>query len=103
MKQLPAGWRRRLLKEEAKQAARQIVVKVTGCTVGATQLKAVMEHLEVNVLNVRTLAGCMHMRLGGSDDLTKVLGMRDLHIAGQRVSMLQVRERGGRQHKYSGG
>ena len=60
---------------------------------GETQLKVVMTHLGVNVLNVRTLAGCMHMRLGGSDDLTKVLGMRDLQIARQSVAMVQVREK----------
>ena len=42
---------------------------------------------------VRTLAGYMHMRLGGSDDLAKVLTMKDLQIAGQKIVMLQVRER----------
>ena len=93
LKKLPAGWRTRVLKAEAKEARRKFAVKVTGCPIGGEKLRAVMSQLGVRVKSVKDLANCSVLSLGDESDHLRVMDMKELTIGGQKPSLQTVRER----------
>ena len=49
LKKLPAGWRTKVPREEAKESKRKFAVKIVGSSVGGEKLRAIMTQLDVRV------------------------------------------------------
>ena len=93
MKQLPMGWRRKVLQREASEAESRHVVKMMGKQIPEKAVRKIMEQLEVEILGVEELRGCILLGVKRAEDLNKLISLRDLTIDGTRVTFIQVRRR----------
>ena len=93
MKQLPMGWRRKVLQREAKEAESRNVVKMMGKLVPEKAIRRIMDQLGVEVQGVEELRGCTLLGIRKTEDLNKLTSLRDLTIDGTRITFIQVRRR----------
>ena len=92
LRQIPTGWRRKVLKAEAKAAESKHVLKVSNCPVDAQKLQLILQKVGVHVIEIVSLAGCMHVRVATAGDQERVQKL-DLQIAGKKLVVIPIRER----------
>jgi len=93
MKQLPWGWRKKVLQREAKEAQSRNVVKMMGKLILEKVIRRIMDQLGVKIQGVEELRGCTLLGVPKTEDMNKLTSLRDLTIDGIRITFIQVRRR----------
>ena len=93
LKQMPPGWRKRILMREAGEAKFRFVVKMDGKVVPEKTVRNIMLQLGVAMRGVEKLKGCQLLEVLSSAGMEKLINLRNLTLDGCRVNFAQVRRR----------
>ena len=93
LKQMPPGWRTRILRRESGEAKSRFVVKMEGKVVHEKKVRNIMLQLGVAIRGFEELKGCQLLEVLSSADMEKLINLRNLTLDGYRVNFAQVRGR----------